>query len=247
MTPLIKRAAGPNNKNVTPFNFPVERLTENILALSDSAVVITNGETIDFCTQSIVSVLGINRETVITKGWPALIELIHPADIRLLEKKVFPEIRNHFKNLTDSERRRRTFNFTVRMHMDKNPYSMIAIENRPLQWIRKDWPSVYITILRDITPFGNKDEMTLNIDQHNENKSYESVFHRHYSFASDKFSARETEIIRYIAKGMTSNQIAEALFLSAETVRNHRKNIMRKAGCTFSAALTRVALKEGII
>lgn len=247
MTSLIKCVASPNSKNVAPFDFSIENLTENILALIDSAVVITHGEKVEYCTDSIISVLGIHRESVITKGWPALFELIHPADFRLLGKKVFPEIRNHFKKLTDKERSRQTFNFTVRMRMHKNPYSLVAIENRPKQWVRKDWPSVYVTLLRDITPFGNKEEMVLNIYQFNENESYDKVFHRQYNFASEQFSSRETQIIRHIARGMTSNQIAEALFLSSETVRNHRKNIMRKAGCNSSSALISLALQEGII
>jgi DNA-binding CsgD family transcriptional regulator len=247
MTPLTKNPASFLKEGVVPFDFPVEKLTENILALSDAAVIITNGETIEYCTQSMISVLGIQRQTVIDQGWACLIDLMHPADIRLLKNKLLPEIRNHFRHLTEDERYSRTFNFTLRMRVGENEYALLAVENKPLKWTRKDWPSAYISILRDISPFGNKGEMLLNIYDFRGEKSYHSVLQRRYSFASEKFTGREAEIIRHITKGMTSNQIAETLCLSSETVRNHRKKIMRKAGCNSSSALTSLALQEGII
>ena len=44
------------------------------------------------------------------------------------------------------------------------------------------------------------------------------------------FSKREFEIIKLIATGMSSSQIAEKLFLSIYTVSTHRKNIIDKSG-----------------
>ena len=82
------RTYGPKGA-FSAFNFPVEKLTESVLTLSDAAVVVTHGKTIAHCTQSILSVLGIHRDLVMQKGWPALIERIHPADGRLLQKKIF--------------------------------------------------------------------------------------------------------------------------------------------------------------
>lgn len=42
------------------------------------------------------------------------------------------------------------------------------------------------------------------------------------------FTYRECEIIRLIAQGLTSRVIADRLCLSTETVKSHRKNIIRK-------------------
>lgn len=43
-----------------------------------------------------------------------------------------------------------------------------------------------------------------------------------------KFSKREMEIVSLVAKGNSSPQIAEKLFISPDTVRTHRKNLLRK-------------------
>src|SRR5690606_26898841 len=43
-----------------------------------------------------------------------------------------------------------------------------------------------------------------------------------------KLTRREKEILSYVAKGLTTNQIADALFISSHTVESHRKNLMEK-------------------
>lgn len=45
-----------------------------------------------------------------------------------------------------------------------------------------------------------------------------------------QLSAREKEIVGMIAKGNTTNQIADTLSLSAKTVESHRRNIFKKLG-----------------
>lgn len=57
---------------------------------------------------------------------------------------------------------------------------------------------------------------------------------------------REKEIVRLIADGHTSQEIAELLFISYFTVGKHRKNILRKLGLKNTAELVSYALKEQI-
>lgn len=44
----------------------------------------------------------------------------------------------------------------------------------------------------------------------------------------NNLTKREVEILRLCAKGFTNNQIAEELFISSHTVKNHFANIMEK-------------------
>jgi DNA-binding CsgD family transcriptional regulator len=44
------------------------------------------------------------------------------------------------------------------------------------------------------------------------------------------FSRREFDIIKMLEKGLSSEQIAEQLFLSPNTINTHRRNILRKSG-----------------
>ncbi len=58
---------------------------------------------------------------------------------------------------------------------------------------------------------------------------------------------RETEIIQYIANGMTNHEIAEKLFLSTSTVDTHRKNILAKLSLKNSAALVKYAADNNLL
>jgi len=60
-------------------------------------------------------------------------------------------------------------------------------------------------------------------------------------------SQREKEIVEYLAKGNTSREIAQILNISVYTVRNHRKNILKKLSLHNVAALIRFASNTGII
>ena len=60
-------------------------------------------------------------------------------------------------------------------------------------------------------------------------------------------SAREVEILKLIAEGMTNNEIAEKIFLSSHTIATHRKNLMRKLSAKNNVDLVISAIKESII
>jgi DNA-binding NarL/FixJ family response regulator len=62
-----------------------------------------------------------------------------------------------------------------------------------------------------------------------------------------KLSKREIEIIKLLAEGLTSIQIAEKLFIADHTVKTHRKNILRKTGSVSTSALVQFALNNHII
>lgn len=54
---------------------------------------------------------------------------------------------------------------------------------------------------------------------------------------NQKLSIREIEVLGLIMQGMTNREIAEKLFVSYETVKSHRKNILEKTGARNTAAL----------
>lgn len=60
-------------------------------------------------------------------------------------------------------------------------------------------------------------------------------------------SEREIEITTLIAKGCTSKDIADQLFISPHTVITHRKNIMKKLGINSTSALVLYAVNAGLV
>ncbi len=60
-------------------------------------------------------------------------------------------------------------------------------------------------------------------------------------------TARERQILRMIARGMSRTAIAQELNRSPNTVDNHRKSIMRKLGISDRTELVRYAIAEGLV
>jgi len=61
------------------------------------------------------------------------------------------------------------------------------------------------------------------------------------------FSNRELDVIRLIVFEYTTQEIANALFLSYDTIKTHRKNIIRKLKVKNTAGIVRKAFEIGII
>ena len=64
---------------------------------------------------------------------------------------------------------------------------------------------------------------------------------------SPTLTRREKEILKLIAKGMKSNEIADQLFLSHYTVDTHRKNLLIKFDVNNTAFLIKKATEFGLI
>lgn len=64
---------------------------------------------------------------------------------------------------------------------------------------------------------------------------------------SSSLTKRELEILKLIAKELTSNEIAQTLMLSKHTVEHYRKNLILKLDVRNIAGLTKYAIKFGLI
>jgi DNA-binding NarL/FixJ family response regulator len=58
---------------------------------------------------------------------------------------------------------------------------------------------------------------------------------------------REQEVVKLIAEGYSSKQIAETLVISEKTVERHRANILEKLGMRDRVELTRYAIRQGLV
>lgn len=64
--------------------------------------------------------------------------------------------------------------------------------------------------------------------------------------ALESLSPRELQVLRLVAEGKTSKEIAVMLDLREQTVRSYRKTMMKKLGVNNVAGLTQLALSTGI-
>ncbi|MCL6267441.1 response regulator transcription factor [Flagellimonas myxillae] len=99
-----------------------------------------------------------------------------------------------------------------------------------------------------ITTTNNNKVSFINI---REGKSYYNISSKNelekYTTRVDKINPRETEILGLISEGLTSKEIADYLYISVETVKTHRRNILAKNDFkNISHAIT-FYLKQGLL
>lgn len=65
--------------------------------------------------------------------------------------------------------------------------------------------------------------------------------------AGSELTARELEVLKLIAEGMTNGEISDKLFTSKRTIETHRQNIIAKTQAKNTAALIKLAVSRGLI
>jgi DNA-binding NarL/FixJ family response regulator len=78
-------------------------------------------------------------------------------------------------------------------------------------------------------------------------RDYLEEVRRGESPPEDPLTAREMEVVKLIAEGHTSEEIAEKLVLSKKTVERHRANVLGKLGMRNRVELTRYAIRRGLV
>jgi DNA-binding NarL/FixJ family response regulator len=63
----------------------------------------------------------------------------------------------------------------------------------------------------------------------------------------DPLTPRELEVVKLIAEGYTSEEIAAQLVISKKTVDRHRANMLEKLGMRNRVELTRYAIRRGLV
>ena len=67
------------------------------------------------------------------------------------------------------------------------------------------------------------------------------------SIPAKAITDREEEILKLVAEGYSSKEIADLLFISVKTVERHRANLLQKLGLKDRLELTRYAIRAGLI
>lgn len=63
----------------------------------------------------------------------------------------------------------------------------------------------------------------------------------------DGMSAREIEVLGFVAAGRSNREIGESLFISQHTVANHVRAILQKTGCTNRADAAAYATRHRLV
>jgi DNA-binding NarL/FixJ family response regulator len=78
-------------------------------------------------------------------------------------------------------------------------------------------------------------------------RSYLERLARGDAIPTSVLTTREEEVVKLVAEGHSSKQIAQSLVISVKTVERHRANILEKLGMRDRTEITRYAIRVGLI
>jgi DNA-binding CsgD family transcriptional regulator len=192
---------------------------------------------------------GVPSENIFTIN--DILALVHPEDIALVskaEEMAFAYMQNCL-GLDKIKSYKFSYNFRFRNALGNydfyNHQSLVLTTDQHNNFVKA------LNIHTNISHLTTKNTCTFSIIGLNGRPSFLNlpIFEEESNLSkfANNFSYRELEIIKLIADGASSRTIADCLFISLETVKSHRKNIFRKAGCNSSTELVARSVSEGWI
>lgn len=184
----------------------------------------------DFVSDNPLFLCGNAAEEVLKMGYAFYFKHVPPADLEFL-LKVNSVGFDFYEKIPHEERILYTISYDFHL---KNQEGKLILINQKLTPVfltntGKIWKAICIISLSSERKAGN-----IKIHKNGENKVY------NYNLAKDHWeeskkvslSKREKEILQLSSRGFTINEIADALFISPDTVKFHRRKLFEKLEVT---------------
>ncbi|PWG78426.1 LuxR C-terminal-related transcriptional regulator [Pararcticibacter amylolyticus] len=200
----------------------------------------------EYVSDAIIPVLGLSSPDIFTIEY--LLEVIHPEDLPYFigfEKQVT----RFFNDLPPDKVLKYKVSYDYRIRHTDGTYARIL---QQVVTIQADEQGAVIRVLgvhTDITHLNKPPGSTLSFIGLDGEPSYYHVCEGRTALLPRKsiFTRREKEVLQYVLQGKTSQEIADALFISKLTVDGHRKKLLRKAGVTSAVELTTKVLRDNLL
>lgn len=214
-----------------------------IFQLGEFCYVIFNTETADFdyIDSEVYNILGIPSFEF---SLQSVLKKIHPNDLDYFlsyEKKAV----TFFNNLDQNLLYKYKFSYDYRLQNETSSYKRILQQTKPIQYFENGGARTLV-VFTDISHLKMNGIPVLSFIGIDGAPSFYNIYKgKEIVLSENIFSKRESEILCLMILGKTSEQISNLLYISIYTVNNHRKNILRKSGCSTINELIVKAIREG--
>lgn len=215
----------------------------DLFNIADNFYLIFNTQTatIEYVNPNIEAVLGYLPEQF---NLDLLLTITHPEDIIYFfeYEKMAVEF---FAKLAKDYLHKYKFSYDYRLKSKDGSYRRILQQTTPLHYFPQGGARTLV-VLTDVTHLNLQEGSKLSFIGMEGAPSYYNIQNSvGFKPMLKLFTKRESEILQLLLKGMTSQQIAEKLNVSFNTVQSHRKNIRTKSGCNSVQTLLVKSIREG--
>lgn len=197
---------------------------------------------IDFVSSAVEHVLGYKPEEFSTE---LLLDNIHPDDLPYFVDFESTVV-DFKKQLPIDKLMKYKSRYNYRIRKKDGSYINILQQSVTVQ-IDEEGSVLYNLVFHtDITDLAPSSQMTLSFIGLEGEPSFINVKPKSvFSKSQEVFTKREKEVLRHVLEGFNSEKIAHELNLSIHTIHVHRKNILRKSGCSSVSELLVKSIREG--
>lgn len=175
----------------------------------------------------------------------------HPTDYQIMNNHVFPQSIHFLQNVSCEKYQDLIFSFNYRVLNAKGEYITVLQRSSYIASGIPGKPLGNLGVAFDITHYKADPSVVHTIEevkQHNGRLFNELLYKKTYPVEEETLMTnRELEILKWIAEGFSSKQIARSLGISLNTVNNHRKNMLRRTGCKTATELLNIAIRQGYL
>jgi DNA-binding CsgD family transcriptional regulator len=199
------------------------------------------------------NMIGYRPEDVIENGLDFVIDIFQKDDFNIYNENMFPKVIDFLRHTPQEEHSNYIFSYSYRMRKPDGKWANLFQQGSYVTDPKTKLPLYGTALVTDITPLKKDTSMIFSVDKKTEGSGgplYGTNIITEYYFSDpeeSRLSVREREILGRLAEGLSSKQIADKLFLSENTIVNHRKNMLKKTNTKNIAELVRYAINKGII
>lgn len=243
---IWKGIAGSITEKKLDFNLDVHKHVLDIFQIGPYYYYIFNIKQVKFeyINPEMANILGYPISQI---SVPLVVNSIHPDD-----QSYFLNFENKvgefFAGLTPEQIPNYKVSYDYRIRKSNNEYIRILQQSLAVDFDEKGQLLRALGIHTDITHLKPSGKPVLSFIGLNGEPSYYNIDVKEIFKTPNSFiSTRERDVLAMLTKGLSSQQIADALFISKQTVDTHRKNLLSKLGCSNTAELISKVMHEGWI
>lgn len=204
--------------------------------------------TLSHVSQSIEELHGLDPDNVTFQD---ILDQIHPDDMEFVSKAERKCIEMIFGKIPQEKRKNYKMSYCFRFRTADASYQMFNHQAIILTTDERGQVSKSLNIHTNINHLTNQNNYKVSVIGMMGEPSFLNldVGAATIPLAPSKaiFSGREMEVIHLISQGLTTAEIAKELGIAENTVKNHRKNILRKSACNNSGQLIAKCITEGLL
>ncbi len=198
-----------------------------------------------YVSESNYELTGYTKEEIMNGGLWLTYRRVHPMDM-LKFARVVLKVKNTYRKLNMEERLSARFAFDCRFKCKDGTYKQILQNVHALSISPKGDPYILLFATTDITAYKNTEGMNYSYEIMRDGR-FVTLLEGTMHPEDMPLSPRELEVLRLTAQGHSEKIIGDMLFLSVETVKTHRRNMLQKSNAKNSIELVKTAIANGWI